>query len=131
MNYITLDFSGVKSLWQLHEYFKEVFELPDYYGRNMDALWDCLRCSFEEDTTIILKNLQSMPKDMHPIIPTIQELFQDLQNEEAEVTVNYSADNDSDISDYMIQNNIYLMLTTVNNVDMTDSSKTLELHSDH
>ena len=102
MNYITLDFSGIKSLWQLHEYFKEVFELQDYYGRNMDALWDCLRCSFEEDTTIILKNLHSMPKDMHHIIPTIQELFQDLQNEEAEVTVNYSADNDSDISDYMI-----------------------------
>lgn len=102
MNCITLDFSGIKSLWQLHEYFKEVFELPDYYGRNMDALWDCLRCSFEEDTTIILKNLHSMPKDMHPIIPTIQELFQDLQNEEAEVTVNYSADNDSNISDYMI-----------------------------
>lgn len=57
MNTITLDFSGIKSYWALHEYFKEVFQLPDYYGRNMDALWDCLRCSFEEDTTIILKNL--------------------------------------------------------------------------
>ena len=102
MNYIILDFSGIKSLWHLHEYFKDVFELPDYYGRNMDALWDCLRCSFEEDTTIVLKNLYSMPKDMHPIIPTIQELFQDLENEEAEVTVKYTADDDSDISDYMI-----------------------------
>lgn len=113
MNYIILDFSGIKSLWQLHEYFKDVFELPDYYGRNMDALWDCLRCSFEEDTTIILKNLHSMPKDMHPIIPTIQELFQDLENEEAEVTVKYTADNNSGISDYMIQNDKYLMLTTI------------------
>ena len=125
MNYIILDFSGIKSLWQLHEYFKDVFELPDYYGRNMDALWDCLRCSFEEDTTIVLKNLRSMPKDMHPIIPTIQELFQDLENEEAEVTVKYTADNDSDISDYMIQNDKYLMLTTVQNVDMTRLSETL------
>ena len=125
MNYIILDFSGIKSLWQLHEYFKDVFELPDYYGRNMDALWDCLRCSFEEDTTIVLKNLYSMPKDMHPIIPTIQELFQDLENEEAEVTVKYTADNDSDISDYMIQNDKYLMLTTVKNVDMTGFSETL------
>lgn len=125
MNYIILDFSGIKSLWQLHEYFKDVFELPDYYGRNMDALWDCLRCSFEEDTTIVLKNLYSMPKDMHPIIPTIQELFQDLENEEAEVTVKYTADNDSDISDYMIQNDKYLMLTTVKSVDMTGFSETL------
>ena len=32
----------------------------------------------------------------------LQELFQDLQNEEAEVTVKYCVDNDSDISDYMI-----------------------------
>ena len=130
MNYIILDFSGIKSLWQLHEYFKDVFELPDYYGRNMDALWDCLRCSFEEDTTIILKNLHSMPKDMHPIIPTIQELFQDLENEEAEVTVKYTADNNSGISDYMIQNDKYLMLATVKNVDMTGFSETLYLHSD-
>ena len=102
MKYITLDFAGIKSLWQLHEYFIGVFELPDYYGRNMDALWDCLRCSFEEDTTIILKNLHSMSKDMHPIIPTIQELFQDLENEEAEVTIQYSEDNGSDISDFMV-----------------------------
>ena len=43
-----------------------------------------------------------MSKDMHPIIPTIQELFQDLENEEAEVTVKYSADNNSGIFDYMI-----------------------------
>lgn len=68
----------------------------------MDALWDCLRCSFEEDTTIILKNLHFMPKDLQPIIPIIQELFRDLENEEAEVTVKYVADNDNDISDYMI-----------------------------
>ncbi len=56
----------------------------------MDALWDCLQCSFEEDTTIVLKNLYAMAKDMHPIIPTIKELFQDLENEEAEVTVVYT-----------------------------------------
>ncbi len=90
MTYITLDFSGMKSLWDLHEYFKTVFDLPDYYGRNMDALWDCLQCSFEEETTIVLKNLYAMAKDMHPIIPTIKELFRDLENEEAEVTVVYA-----------------------------------------
>ncbi len=29
MTYITLDFSGIKSFWDLHEYFKTVFDLPD------------------------------------------------------------------------------------------------------
>ena len=102
MKYITLDFAEIKSLWQLHEYFIDIFELPDYYGRNMDALWDCLSCSFEENTTIILKNLHSMSIDMHPIIPAIQKLFQDLENEEAEVTIKYSKDDGNDISDFMV-----------------------------
>lgn len=89
MKLITLDFTGIRSNWELHEYFKNVFELPGYYGRNMDALWDCLRCSFEENTVITLKNLDSLPKDMHAVIPIIQELFRDLEREEAEVTVVY------------------------------------------
>ena len=98
---ISLDFSHIRTLWELHEYFKTVFDLPDYYGRNMDALWDCLRCSFEENTTIILKNLRSMPKDMHPIIPTILELFQDLGDEEAAVTIQYIDEDNKDIYGYM------------------------------
>ena len=40
MKYITLDFTGIKTLWELHEYFKSIFDLPIYYGRNMDALWE-------------------------------------------------------------------------------------------
>ena len=102
MNTIILDFSGIKSYWALHEYFKEVFQLPAYYGCNMDALWDCLRCSFEEDTTIILKNLHSMPKDMYPAISTIRELFEDLEREEAKVTVRYENDDNGDITTYIV-----------------------------
>ncbi len=102
MNTITLDFSGIKSYWDLHEYFREVFDLPDYYGRNMDALWDCLRCSFEEKTTIYLKNLHALPKELHPAIPAIQELFRDLEREEAEVTVRYNKAGNADFSDYLL-----------------------------
>lgn len=87
MNHITLDFTGIKTYWELHEYLKNVFQLPDYYGHNMDALWDCLQCSFEEGTTIILKNLSALPKEMSPIISVIQTVFQKLEDEEAEVTV--------------------------------------------
>ena len=90
MKYIVLDFSEVKSWWELHEYFKMVFELPDYYGRNMDALWDCLRCSFEEDTTITIQGLESLPNEMEPMIAVIRELFQDLEAEEREVTIRYA-----------------------------------------
>ena len=27
---------------EAHEYLKEVFSFPEYYGKNLDALFDCL-----------------------------------------------------------------------------------------
>ena len=34
-----------------HTYLKEILRLPDYYGRNLDALYDCL-CEIITKTTI-------------------------------------------------------------------------------
>ena len=61
MNKFILDFSGIKSLRALHQYFKEVFNLPDYYGHNMDALWDCLCCCYEGSTTIEVSYIGGVP----------------------------------------------------------------------
>ena len=70
---------------------KEVLELPDYYGFNMDALWDCLQCSFEEETTIILKGLDFFPKDMQFAIPILTSVFENLKKV-------------GDIADYIVVN---------------------------
>ena len=32
----------IQNRQQLHETLAEQLELPDWYGRNLDALWDCL-----------------------------------------------------------------------------------------
>lgn len=101
MNYITLDFSGIKSLWTLHEYFKNVFDLPDYYGHNMDALWDCLHCYYDEPTTIVLNHIEKLPKDMDKIVETMIALFKELERRNDEVTIIINHD-DGDISGYMI-----------------------------
>lgn len=87
MKHIILDFEGIKTLWELHEYFKAVFHLPDYYGRNMDALWDCLYYSFEFPTTITLKNVSDIPAELQETVEVILELFDDLQHEDKKVTV--------------------------------------------
>ena len=99
MKYITLNFTGIKTLWQLHEYFKTTFQLPDQYGRNMDALWDCLYYSFEFPTTIELKNISDIPDEMHE-----EELFRDLQREDKKVTVVIEASTKdvTCISDYLV-----------------------------
>lgn len=100
---IVLDFTGIKSLWDLHEYFKTVFRLTDQYGRNMDALWDCLYYSFEFPTTITLKNLSAIPHEMHEAVEIMLDLFRDLENEDKKVTVVVETETKTeDISDYII-----------------------------
>ena len=102
MNYIILDFNGIKSLWTLHEYFKEVFNLPDYYGYNMDALWDCLDCSFEFPTTIVLKNIEKIPSEMNEATEIMLELFEDLQRDNEKVTVQIESNEFGDNSAFIV-----------------------------
>ena len=48
----------------------------------MDALWDCLYCCYDSSTTIILKNLSDIPKELTPEIEIMLELFRDLAQED-------------------------------------------------
>lgn len=82
MNYYILDFSEVKTLLELHQYLKEVFSLPDYYGNNMDALWDCLSCCYDQSTTIELRNLDVLRKRLAQTTKIMLEVFQDLHDED-------------------------------------------------
>ena len=42
MRNLVVDFKGAFDKNSLHEHIKNGLELPDYYGRNLDALHDCL-----------------------------------------------------------------------------------------
>lgn len=39
---LKLDASNVTSRGELHDVFAQTLSLPDWYGRNLDALHDCL-----------------------------------------------------------------------------------------
>lgn len=41
MKYV-LDAEKLNERESAHEYLKEVFDFPEYYGKNLDALYDCL-----------------------------------------------------------------------------------------
>ena len=45
-----------------HEYIKEKLDFPDYYGENLDALFDCL--SEIDNKTIIIKNREKLDNDL-------------------------------------------------------------------
>ncbi len=52
MKYVFLDGDKIDSARELHEVFAASLELPDYFGRNMDALHDCLTDIFAPVTVI-------------------------------------------------------------------------------
>ena len=39
---IFIDGRNYSNEYEVHEYIKKTLGLPDYYGHNADALWDCL-----------------------------------------------------------------------------------------
>lgn len=53
MKTVILDCEKLLKKKQAHIYLAEVFDFPDYYGRNLDALFDCLTEMGE--CTILLK----------------------------------------------------------------------------
>ena len=42
MGNFTIDLTGVRTFWALHAAIRDGLRLPEYYGMNLDALWDCL-----------------------------------------------------------------------------------------
>ena len=45
-----------------HEYIKEKLDFPDYYGENLDALFDCLTEVYNK--TIIIKDSGELDEDL-------------------------------------------------------------------
>ena len=44
---------------EAHQYIARVMHFPDYYGHNLDALYDCLG-EYDETTTIIILNSEEL-----------------------------------------------------------------------
>ena len=60
MNEIVL--YGEEMIENPHEYIKEKLDFPDYYGENLDALFDCLSEIYNK--TIIIKDSSVVDEDI-------------------------------------------------------------------
>lgn len=53
MKQITIDCSAISDSAQLHDLLAQELDFPDWYGRNLDALYDCLT-ELEDEVELVL-----------------------------------------------------------------------------
>ena len=82
-NLIILDFSGCRYLGEIHLVLKTKFGLPEYYGENWDALWDCLDGLFYgiEEFEVKIYGFMSLPDDLREYCEVMLEIFEDVHRE--------------------------------------------------
>lgn len=77
---VELDCGLMTDRKQAHEYLKEIFEFPDFYGRNLDALYDLLS-AFDRSCRICLVNTHLIEENLggygSALLSAIREAAQD------------------------------------------------------
>lgn len=87
VNKIVLNLQGFTSEWDLHEYMQKCFNIPEYYGHNVSALWDAVYLWLDEPTVIEVRNLDKLPANMKTVGEWVRSVFQDLDREAPRVEV--------------------------------------------
>lgn len=85
---IELDGNELTTKKKFHDFLKQNISLPDYYGNNLDALWDLL-CSYSEKLHIVLYNKTQMLKNLGVYGNSIIELFEDIVKENDNISFDF------------------------------------------
>ena len=72
---LILDFSKVKYFSDIHKIIKDTFKFPDYYGENLDALWDCLDYYTDEELIIKISGFAIIESRFGDYTSKIKEVF--------------------------------------------------------
>ena len=84
----TIDLSEVKNKEELHDVLQEALPLPEYYGRNLDALYDVLTC-IAEPVEIRLLNTEAAEAPDRGYIQSFLEVCKDVHEDNPLVTFSF------------------------------------------
>ena len=79
MKQIILDGNVLADAAKVHDYLMEMLDFPEYYGKNLDALHDCLTDLEDIEITI------TAPEEDGAIFQRILRVFKSAENENASI----------------------------------------------
>ena len=87
---IFLDVTGCKSVARLHEKIRDTFCFPEYYGANLDALWDMgldyIGANRAIFTHIKIEGVQTLPEDARDyFLKKIMPVFREIQEQRGNI----------------------------------------------
>lgn len=84
-----LDFSSCKYLGEIHDIIRNELELPEWYGANLDALWDAVTglMYVPANIKIIFKPETKASQSLSEEIEKIISLFIEVREEYGQITV--------------------------------------------
>ena len=75
---IEIDFEKITTEKEFYEIFKSKIELPEYFGDNLDALWDVMTAHVELPLKVRFLNFNDKKLDF---FVSLKELFNDAERE--------------------------------------------------
>lgn len=82
-----LDFKGINTKEELHQLLKEELNFPDYYGANLDALYDVL--TDMNDIEIEIINFKYFQERNTRYANLLSELFKEINDNNLQIKINY------------------------------------------
>lgn len=86
---VIIDGERIKTIDDFHLEIKKQLEFPDYYGENLDALWDCLTGSIDLPVTLVWKNSDMNKESLGDKFNRIVDLFSSAEKELNGFSVRY------------------------------------------
>lgn len=87
MKTITVDFTNCKSHLQIHLLLKETFGFPEHYGKNLDALWDCLWEYCYSPARVLVTGANSHEGELKEYFAKILTIFERLHQEDEDIII--------------------------------------------
>ena len=85
MKKVILDFTAAESNEEVQDLIQNEMDLPEYYGRNLDALYDCLT-EIHEDTAIgFYQTMDGSPVSAY--LNRVRQVFEDAEEENSHLAV--------------------------------------------